>query len=133
MSGSTGGLTDFFNQSTAGNALITAEGGVVGGAGGGLIKFELGSNAGNATLIARGGIGGGSGGKILLLDFSKTATARAEVFGNGNLDISGHTGAATIGSVEGDGQVLLGAKTLIVGANNLSTTFRGSDSKHSDH
>jgi fibronectin-binding autotransporter adhesin len=47
------------------------------------------------------------------------------VFGNGTLDISAHSGALTTGSIEGDGQVLLGARNLTVGVNNLSTLFSG--------
>jgi len=45
------------------------------------------------------------------------------VFGNGNLDISAHTGSLTIGSLEGTGDVFLGARNLTVGSNNASTLF----------
>ncbi|WP_395709007.1 autotransporter domain-containing protein [Reyranella sp.] len=44
----------------------------------------------------------------------------------GALNISGLTAASTtVGSIEGNGVVNLGAKQLIVGGNNLSTTFTG--------
>jgi autotransporter-associated beta strand protein len=82
------------------------------------------ANAGNATLIALGGVDGG-GGVIAFIADGKGGFARVEVFDNGLLDISGHTGPVTIGSLEGDGQVLLGTRTLQVGSNNLSTTFSG--------
>jgi len=50
-----------------------------------------------------------------------------ELFGNGNLDISDHDApGVTIGSIEGDGFVLLGANELTVGTNRLSTIFSGS-------
>ena len=48
------------------------------------------------------------------------------LFGNGTLNISGHTApGVTIGSLEGDGLVFVGANNLTVGNNNLSTTFSG--------
>src|SRR5207249_3161535 len=48
-------------------------------------------------------------------------------FGNGSLDISGHrlNPGLTLGSIEGDGNVFLGANNLKVGSNNLNTTFSG--------
>jgi autotransporter-associated beta strand protein len=53
-------------------------------------------------------------------------TARVELFDGGQMDISQHeSGAVTIGSLEGNGTVLLGANNLTAGANNLSTTFTG--------
>jgi hypothetical protein len=49
-----------------------------------------------------------------------------EVFGDGALDIAAHdTPGITLGSIEGDGQVFLGANNLTIGSNNLSTTFAG--------
>ena len=42
------------------------------------------------------------------------------------LDISAHNApGVTIGSIEGEGNVFLGANNLTVGSNNLSTTFSG--------
>ncbi len=42
------------------------------------------------------------------------------------MDLSVHTGPSfSIGSIEGDGQIYLGKSTLMVGTNNLSTTFSG--------
>jgi autotransporter-associated beta strand protein len=98
----------------------------VSGAGGGITLIDDVSTAGNATLIANGGVNGGGGGSIQFLSNSKGGTARIELFGNGSLDISQHNGMLALGSLEGDGQVLLGAnKNLMIGGNNLSTTFSG--------
>ena len=52
--------------------------------------FQDTGDAGNATLIANGGTGGGDGGSIQFATASTGGTARVEVFGNGNLDISRH-------------------------------------------
>ena len=47
------------------------------------------------------------------------------VFDNGYLDISGHQSGLTIGSIEGSGNVFLGANNLTVGTRNISTSFSG--------
>ncbi|MDQ2867296.1 MAG: autotransporter domain-containing protein [Verrucomicrobiota bacterium] len=126
VSGSSGGFTDFFNASTAGSATINNNGGTVSGGGGGFTDFHDTSAAGSATLIANGGTNGGGGGQILFLNDSTGGTARVEVFGNGSLDISKHNlPGVTIGSLQGTGNVFLGAENLTVGGNNLSTTFSG--------
>jgi autotransporter-associated beta strand protein len=154
----------FYDNSSAGNATFTINGGTQGDfSSGGTISFEshgsmenatiivngsafhhmdigfdapypagalffLGGTAGNATLIANGGIGTGDGGWIRFQGTSTGGTARIKVFGNGRLDISNHTVPpfdVTIGSLEGDGIVLLGGHTLTTGSNDLSTTFSG--------
>ncbi len=131
VSGSGGGFTEFRNASTAGNGIFTNKGATVSGAGGGLTYFYDKSTAGNATLVANGGTGGGLGGTIFFQDKSTGGTSRVEVFGNGNLDISFHNAPSqkfsgvAIGSIEGDGNVFLGANNLAVGSNNMSTTFSG--------
>ena len=48
-----------------------------------------------------------------------------EVFDNGYLDISRRQPGVTIGSIEGSGNVFLGANRLTVGANNINTSFSG--------
>jgi autotransporter-associated beta strand protein len=123
-------ITSFATGTTADQAVITNEGGDGAATAGGSVVFGDLNNgiptAGAATLIANGGTNGGEGGSILLNDGSLGATARIEVFGNGTLDISGHdTPGVTIGSLEGDGLVSLGANNLTLGSNNLSTTFSG--------
>src|SRR5205814_8446809 len=80
--------------------------------------------AGSATLTANGGVG--AGGSIFFIDTSTGGTSTVKVFGNGNLDISAHSApGVTIGSLEGSGNVFLGANNLTVGSNNLSKTFSG--------
>jgi hypothetical protein len=124
--GAAPGFTSFRGSSTAGNGTFINNGGTVSGASGGLTHFAENSSANAATLIANGGAGGGTGGRIGFGEFSTGDTSRVEVFGNGNLDISSHSGGGvTVGSIEGDGTVFLGANTLTVGSNNLSTTLSG--------
>ncbi len=48
-----------------------------------------------------------------------------EVFDDGYLDISGRQPGVTIGSIEGSGNVFLGANRLTVGTNNINTSFSG--------
>src|SRR5205085_6288216 len=82
------------------------------------------SDAGSAMLIANGGVG--NGGTIQFLDSSTGGTSTIKVFSNGNLDISSHAaGTVTIGTLEGTGNVFLGANNLTVGSNNSSKTFSG--------
>jgi autotransporter-associated beta strand protein len=119
----TGG-TYFFGTSTAAQSVVTSEAGRVSGAAAGFVKFEETSTADGATLIAKGGPG--DGGQILFLDSSEGGTARVEVFGNGLLDIASHSaGGVTIGSLEGDGLVSLGANHLTIGSNESDSLFGG--------
>jgi autotransporter-associated beta strand protein len=122
-----GGSVSFLEISTAGNATFTNNGGSVGGGDtGGTTLFAETSSAGNAILIANAGSGAGTGGEIFFLDDSTGDTARVELFGNGNLDLSLHNApGVTIGSLEGTGNVFLGSRNLTVGSNNLSTAFSG--------
>jgi autotransporter-associated beta strand protein len=119
-----GGDTLFTVTSTAASATITNEGeNVSRGTGRGTTQFFGNATAGNSTLIANGGINGGFGGLIRFDENSTGGTSRIELFGNGTLDIS-HRGV-TVGSIEGDGIVILGAENLGVGSNNVSTIFSG--------
>ncbi len=117
---------EFHDTATAGNGTFNNDGATVNGAGGGLTQFYDRSTAGSATLIANGGISGGQGGTILFGDKSSGGTSRIEVFSNGGLDISFHNApGVTVGSIEGDGNVFLGANNLTVGTSNIGTTFSG--------
>jgi autotransporter-associated beta strand protein len=120
-----GAVLEFFNTSGAGSSSLITNGGVGGGLGGRTV-FTDNSAAMTATLIANTGASIGEAGNIT---FSGNATgdmAPVKVFGNGNLDISEHDGpGVAVGSIEGDGYVFLGARTLTVGTNNASTTFSG--------
>jgi autotransporter-associated beta strand protein len=128
VSGAFGGGTGFIGNATAANGVFINNGGTVSGARGGQTAFSGNSTAGNSTLIANSGINGGLGGTILFIGNSTGGTARVEAFGNGSLDISNHFLSplgVTVGSIEGDGNVFLGANNLKVGSNNLSTIFSG--------
>ncbi len=127
VGGAVGGRADFFESASAGGSTVVNEGAsAAGGIGGGTSFSQSRPSAGNATLIANGGASGGGGAFFLFADGSLGATARLEVFGNGYMDMSSHTGPSfSIGSIEGDGQVYLGKTAFMVGSNNLSTTFSG--------
>jgi hypothetical protein len=117
-------LTIFNDTSSAGHATITNDGGFDEESFGGLTLFQGLSTADTATLIANTTSGGGGGG-ILFNGASTGGTARVKVFGNGYLDISGHQSGMTVGSIEGSGNVRVGANNLRVGINNISTSFSG--------
>jgi autotransporter-associated beta strand protein len=128
VSGASGGLTQFIGNATAANGVFINNGGTVSGARGGQTVFHDNSTAGNSTLIVNSGMNGGLGGTIFFIQNSTGGTARVEAFGNGSLDISNHFLSplgVTVGSIEGDGNVFLGANNLKVGSNDLSTTFSG--------
>lgn len=141
-------LINFWDNSNAGSATLTANGGSSPGAAGGVIAAQSDTaTAGDATLIANGGTHGGSGGEIGFYRFGKaTLTANggttgggggsisfvqapkatAQVFGNGSLAVGPDaSGTASLGSLAGDGTVLLGSNQLTVGSTNLSTQFSG--------
>jgi autotransporter-associated beta strand repeat len=130
-SGETGGETVFFTTSTAGHGTFINNGAVSGARGGTVVFAPINGDgpfptAGNATLIANGGLSGGAGGLIALRQGSSGGTARVELFGNGSLDISEHgRPPVAVGSIEGNGNVFLGARKLRVGSNNADTTFSG--------
>lgn len=116
----------FLENSTAGNAVITVNGGLGVDSLGGQMQFDSTSNAANAVLIANGGVDGGLGGRIFFLTAGDGGASQVEVFGNGALDISNQfLKQVTIGSLEGDGLAFLGGGNLTVGSNNLTTAFAG--------
>ena len=114
-------LTSFSGASSAGQATITNYGGLVVA---GETIFSGSSTADSAVLIGNGG-DGRYGGSISFNGASMGGTARVEVFDNGYLDISRRQPGVSIGSIEGSGNVVLGANRLTVGANNTSTSFSG--------
>lgn len=122
-----GGYASIYGEATAGDATLINDAGLVSGAFGGETDIFDTATAGNATLIANGGVG--EGGKIIFAPFAfgtpSGGTARIEVFGNAELDISGCATGLTTGSLEGDGLVFLGAQNLTLGTNDLSTLFSG--------
>ena len=121
--GGVGAYTAFTNSSTADSASLVADSGVY-YAGGGAIDFYDASSAGNAIITANGGPVV-SGGAIRFHGPSTGGTARVKVIENGVLDIRDHQSGVTIGSIEGSGNVFLGANNLTVGTNGISTSFSG--------
>jgi autotransporter-associated beta strand protein len=122
------GQVHFRDHSTAENATLISNGGNGTGRLGSIIFLdgESRSSAGNATIIANGGINGGQGGNIYLWYATDGGTARIELFGNANFDLSNRKRTnVTVGSIEGGGFIHLGGTQLSVGSNNLSTTLSG--------
>ena len=123
--GSQGGLITFYDSAKGGNGTFTNEGGVGAGAPGAEMVFADTSSAENATLIAHGGVAGGGGATIKFIYSSTGGNARVELFGNGALDIHLASGPVSVGSLEGDGSVSLGANNLTVGGNGFDRSFAG--------
>jgi autotransporter-associated beta strand protein len=120
-----GGGTQFVgDHSTAANGTFINNGGAPGGDGGFTI-FYNGSDAGNGTFLANPGVNGGEGGTIGFRFDSTGGTARIMIYGNATLDLAEHKGTLTVGSLEGDGNVMLSGHNLSIGSNDLSTTFSG--------
>jgi autotransporter-associated beta strand protein len=117
------------NKPTAANGLFTISGGSTSGAVGGGVGFG-GGTAGNATLVANSGTNGGDGATINFFA-DDNSDARIELFGNATLTVffhsgNGEIGEVGVGSVEGDGLIVLSTnQKLIIGNNDLSTTFSG--------
>jgi len=123
----TGSNVVFHMSSNAENASITAGGALSTAFGEAIISFADDASAGNATLTANGGINGGEGGLIAFGARSTGGTAKITLSGNGQLDISSHftSPALAIGSLAGNGDAFLGQFNLSIGGDSLSTTFSG--------
>lgn len=112
------GSIRFSDSSSAGTA--TLQNGVGGTAGRGETFFDSSSTASNSTIINN------AGSTTYFTGDSTGGTATVKVFGTGTLDVSAHNApGVSIGSLEGTGNALLGAKNLTVGGNNLTTVFSG--------
>jgi hypothetical protein len=119
----------FNNASTAGDATIIA-GGRPGNISGKII-FNDSSTAGSANLAAESSNYGNSG--IILFNGASTGGTASVAISPGNsgatvqglLDVRGHQSGVTVGSIEGNGYVYLGANDLTVGTNNFGTNFYG--------
>lgn len=121
-SGASGGFLSFSDFSTAAYGSFIVNGGTVTDAEGG--EIDLFTTAGNATFIINGGVGGG--GDCALASGGDSNTATFKVFGNGSLTLAVNTRApVTVGSIEGDGNVITGLAPLNIGSNNLNTNFSG--------
>jgi autotransporter-associated beta strand protein len=132
VAGAVGGSLGFGSGASAGNSNITVNGAAVtGDRAEGLLTFSSSANdanatAANATIVATGGSNGGKGGEVKFLRNGLGGTCRIKLLGNSQLDMApDRTRDLTIGSLEGEGTVFLGGHGLIIGSNNLSTTFSG--------
>jgi autotransporter-associated beta strand protein len=127
-----GGAIGFGSGASAGDSNITVNGAAVtGDRAEGILTFsgspgDVNATAANATITATGGSNGGRGGKIEFLRDALGGTCRIELLGNAQLDLTpDRMHDLTIGSLAGEGRVFLGGHGLIIGSNNLSTTFSG--------
>ena len=109
-----------------GLATYTANGGNGTDAQGGLVDVLF-VPANTETIVrANGGTNGGLGGTILIEDSADIPLPQFQVFGNGAMDLTNVSDPMMpIGSLAGDGVVLLAGHNLSVGNNNLDTTFSG--------
>src|SRR5207302_5639925 len=124
--GEEGAFILFDNTATASNATFIINGGMGAGLTGTELFFIDTTTAAAANITTNGGVGGSDGGAISFEDKSKGGTCSITLSGNAELDISTHRApGVTIGSLTGEGSVLLGANTLTIGSNNQSTTFFG--------
>ena len=114
------GATTFHDNSTAGDATIIANGAFPPDVFGGTIQFDS-PNAGNATLIANGGENNGG---VIVLQGGGSNTARVELYDNGRL-ITGYDSNSVVGSIEGDGEITLAVTYNLSVGNNLNTLFSG--------
>jgi autotransporter-associated beta strand protein len=137
VNGVEGGVTgtmSFLNSSNAGNGNFTLDPGFLYFSDtasaangtftikGGQLYFWSTSTIGNATVIANGPVESA----IFLLVAGTEGTARIELFDTGTLVTQRDLPGVGIGSLEGNGFVNLGRHNpLIVGSNDLSTTFSG--------
>ena len=108
----TNGSTAFLGNSTAGAANIINNSG-------GSTSFQGNSLGGTAQITNN------SGGFLFFEDASDASTARVINNSGGTVDISLATTGTSVGSIEGSGDIFLGAKTLTLGNTNLSVTIGG--------
>jgi autotransporter-associated beta strand protein len=126
VEGEKGGYTSYGTTNLSDSPTIISNGSSFADPASAGITFVTGST-GNAILIAHGGTNGGAGGQIVFKGYPGDGdTTRIVMDGNALLDISLHSPPElNIGSLEGDGEVYVGANNLTIGANNLSTEFGG--------
>lgn len=116
-----------YSYGGTGYASFTAIGGHGSGAQGGLIEIHNIADSSQTVVTAEGGTAGGLGGLITLNDSPDSLDqVQFQLLGNGTMDLSGlFPDTVTIGSLSGQGSVLLAGLILNIGSNNLSTTFSG--------
>jgi hypothetical protein len=118
------GHINFIFGGTADHAIFVVEGGTSGQAHGASMFMQHGSDLQNAQVTVTGGTSGGDGGSIIFSGPSDGGSASIIMSGNATFDISHHDpGTVSVGSIAGQGSVLLGANNLTTGSNDLSTIF----------
>ena len=132
------GVIYFFGSSNAGSASFANNLGIVAftegasartstitGKAGSQTQFFVNATADGASLTASSAVS--SPARILFAGDSSGGTSRINLIGsNAELEVDGHSAPGlTVGSVKGNGRVILGASNLTVGSNNLSTAFSG--------
>ena len=121
-----GAVANFSDYSTLGHAEVVVNGGTTANAPGATLSFFEDAAAGSGTITVNGGTNGGDGGSLIFQAEGDGHTATVKLSGNSQLDISkDDLATVNIGSLEGSGQVFLGARSLTIGSNNRSTTFSG--------
>jgi autotransporter-associated beta strand protein len=123
--GGSGGTILVDSPGIASDGTYTVNGATAAGGESGVMSVEEGSSAGAAFITLNGGENGGLGGKLKITQNATGGTARVAAYGNGLLNINIRVDSTTIGSIEGGGLVSLGQKNLMIGSNNLNTTFSG--------
>ncbi len=114
---------------TAGSGTFINLGAYTSKTAGGYTVFSGKSTAENATLIATGGTNGGYGGRIVFYDASSGGTAKVQLFGNGELDISDHTKGVTIAALELNSGII----AIALGSNVTRLTVKEDLSIKSTH
>lgn len=125
----TGGGKKAGKYPTAGDGTFINLGAYASKAAGGYTVFSGNSTAENATLIAYGGTNGGYGGRIVFYDASSGGTAKVQLFGNSELDISDHTKGVTIAALDLNGGII----GIELGTNVTSLTVKGDLTINSSH
>jgi autotransporter-associated beta strand protein len=109
-----------------GYATFRGKGGRGSGAQGGLIDLFNLPNSDQTVVIAEAGRNGGLGGTIMVEQAAVLDQGQFQLHGNGTLDLTNATTQiVSIGSLTGNGIVLLAGHALSIGNNNLNTSFSG--------
>jgi autotransporter-associated beta strand protein len=125
-SGEAGSYIEFTDSATAADGAFVINGGTAPDLAGASMSFFDTASGGNATITMNGGSGGGEGGTLFFNGQSDGGTASLNVSSNSQMDISGHgRRLLTVGSIDGDGSLFLGARALAIGSNNQSAAFSG--------
>jgi autotransporter-associated beta strand protein len=125
-SGEAGSFIEFTDSATAANGTFVINGNTAPDLAAASMTLLNTASGGNATITVNGGSGGGEGGILFFNGQSDGGTASLNISGNSQMDISGHgRRMLTVGSIDGDGAVFLGARALAIGSNNQGAAFSG--------